>query len=85
MTGFANKHFSTQDFPTNFIKQRYITVETPVKQNSTAIPLFPAGGEKNGANQNILSFTSSSRNSHTKSSSFFVFFPKFVLTPSLIF
>lgn len=31
MTGFANKHFSTKDFPTNFIKQRYITLETPVK------------------------------------------------------
>lgn len=69
MTGFGNKHFSTQDFPTDFIKQRYITLVTPVKQNSTEIPLFPAGDEKNGANQNTLSFTSSIRNSHTNSSS----------------
>lgn len=80
MTGFANKHFSTQDFPINFIKQRYITLETPVKQNSTEIPLLPAGGEKNGANQSILSFTSSIRNSQTNSSS--SFFLKLFLIPS---
>lgn len=32
--------FSAQDFPTNFIKQRYITLETPVKQNGTEIHCF---------------------------------------------
>lgn len=40
MTGFANKCFSTQDFPINFIEQRYITLETPVKQNGTEIHCF---------------------------------------------
>lgn len=40
MTGFANKHFSTQDFPTNFNKQRHITLETPVKQTGTEIQRF---------------------------------------------
>lgn len=72
----ANKHFSTQDFAVNSIKQRHIKLETPVKQNGTEIPLFLAGGNKNVTNQIIMPLASSIKNSQT-TSGFCLFFKSY--------